>query len=149
MRTVRVLPVILSGFLLSSCAIPSAVTSLGYALDGFSYMASGKGVADHALSASQNRDCALLRAVRGAEICDAGAVATGEAGPALAMVETAAGEDPGPAGWLITAGADVQGQVAAGSQDGLIDGYASASMTGDVAEAETAPARTSRTAPHL
>ena len=149
MRTVRVLPVILSGFFLSGCAIPSAVTSLGYALDGFSYMASGKGVADHALSASQNRDCALLRAVRGAEICNTGEVATGDAGPALAMIDTAAGEDPGPAGWLISAGADVQGQVAAGAQDGLIDVYASAPATGDLAEAETAPARTSRTAPHL
>lgn len=153
-RTVLVLPALLSGFLLSGCAIPSAVTSIGYALDGISYVASGKGVADHALSASQDRDCAIFRAVTGGGICRDVDAPASHAGPALSMIDTAAGEAAAAPGWLISGGADVQGQIAqgrfaAGLQDGLIATDPSSAMTGDIAEADTAPVPAGKPASHL
>ena len=91
---------------------------------------------DHALSAAQDRDCALLRTVRGAEICRDVPVSTGDAGPVLAMIDTAAGDGGAEPGWLIAAGADVQGISAAfGPSDTLISGDGGARASGYLAAA--------------
>lgn len=61
--------VIGAALLLSGCALPPALTIASYAIDGFSYLTSGKSVSDHALSAVTSQDCALFRAVMGNDIC--------------------------------------------------------------------------------
>lgn len=56
---------------LSGCivALPPAVQFASLALDGITFVATGKTVTDHALSAVTERDCAMVRALNGAEIC--------------------------------------------------------------------------------
>ena len=54
---------------LGACGMPSGIAALSYAMNGVSYASSGKGVADHALSAAADKDCAMLRAVQGVDIC--------------------------------------------------------------------------------
>ena len=56
---------------LPGCGLPTAVTVATYAADGVSFVATGKGVTDHALSAAVDRDCALLRAMNGDAVCRA------------------------------------------------------------------------------
>lgn len=49
---------------LSGClALPPALQLASLAIDGISYMQTGKSVSDHALSAITNKDCAMLRAL--------------------------------------------------------------------------------------
>jgi hypothetical protein len=50
-------------FLAVGCAVPPAVTVASVAADGVSYVATGKSVTDHGLSAATGRDCALLRPI--------------------------------------------------------------------------------------
>ncbi|MDX1485075.1 MAG: hypothetical protein R3229_11385 [Alphaproteobacteria bacterium] len=65
-------------FVLAGCAMPPAVTMLSLAADGVSYVATGKGTTDHALSALAGEDCALVRAVKEEAICrPVGAVLVG------------------------------------------------------------------------
>jgi cell division septation protein DedD len=60
------LPLVVSG-----CALPPAVIIASYAADGVSYVATGKSVTDHGLSAVAGHDCALLRPIlRQKSICD-------------------------------------------------------------------------------
>jgi len=47
----------------AGCVLPPAVTVVSLAADGVSYLATGKTVTDHGLSAATARDCALLRPV--------------------------------------------------------------------------------------
>lgn len=49
--------------LAAGCAVPPAVTVVSLAADGVSYLATGKSVTDHGLSAATAEDCALLRPV--------------------------------------------------------------------------------------
>ncbi|HVO17156.1 MAG TPA: hypothetical protein VMV26_18185, partial [Alphaproteobacteria bacterium] len=52
-------------FALGGCAvvaIPPAVTIASYAVDGVSYIATGKSVTDHAISEVAGEDCVLIRA---------------------------------------------------------------------------------------
>ncbi|MDH5488637.1 MAG: hypothetical protein OEX17_01785 [Rhodospirillaceae bacterium] len=50
---------------LSGClALPPAIQIASLALDGFSYMSTGKSVSDHAISAFANKDCAVHRALK-------------------------------------------------------------------------------------
>lgn len=56
-------------FIVSGCALPSAIAIASYAATGISYLASGKSVSDHALSAMADRDCAMFRIVMGEDIC--------------------------------------------------------------------------------
>jgi hypothetical protein len=56
-------------FVLGGCAMSSGMAALSYAANGISYASSGKGIADHALSASADKDCAMLRVVQGEDIC--------------------------------------------------------------------------------
>jgi len=55
--------------LLAGCGLPPAVVIASYASDGVSYIATGKSVTDHGLSAAIGRDCALFRIVKGKPIC--------------------------------------------------------------------------------
>lgn len=48
---------------LAGCGLPPAVMIASYAVDGISYVATGKSVTDHALSAFAQQDCALHRFV--------------------------------------------------------------------------------------
>ena len=57
--------------LLSACGLPPALSVASWALDGVSYLASGKSVTDHAISEVAQQDCALFRVVQGREICEA------------------------------------------------------------------------------
>ena len=63
-------PAILLPMFLAGCGLPPAVTVASLFVDGVSFVTTGKGTADHALSAVANEDCALLRVVDGKEICD-------------------------------------------------------------------------------
>ena len=54
---------IISCLVLSGCVAPPMVTYASFALDGASFVATGKSVGDHALSAAVDEDCAILRAV--------------------------------------------------------------------------------------
>ncbi len=60
---------LMGGSLLSGCAVPPAVTVASLAADGVSYVATGKSVTDHGLSAATGEDCALLRVVRHQSVC--------------------------------------------------------------------------------
>jgi len=55
--------------LLGGCGLPPALSAASWALDGISYLASGKSVTDHAISEVMQQDCALLRAVLDQDIC--------------------------------------------------------------------------------
>lgn len=55
--------------LLAGCGLPPAVIVASYAVDGLSYMASGKSVTDRAFSALTQRDCALHRVITEAGFC--------------------------------------------------------------------------------
>lgn len=55
--------------LLSACAVPTPFTVFSFAADGISYVATGKSVGDHALSAALGQDCALMRIIRGDAPC--------------------------------------------------------------------------------
>lgn len=58
-----------SVFLVSGCALPPVIAVASYATTGISYLASGKGPSDHALSAMAEKDCAIHRVVMGGDIC--------------------------------------------------------------------------------
>ncbi len=55
--------------LLTGCGLPPALMVASYAADGISYVASGKSLTDHVLSALVQRDCALHRVVTEAILC--------------------------------------------------------------------------------
>lgn len=55
--------------LLSGCGLPPAIMIASYAADGVSYVATGKSVSDHGISAVTGRDCAVWRIVKGEAIC--------------------------------------------------------------------------------
>ena len=59
------LPILLGGF-----GLPPALSVASWALDGVSYLATGKSVTDHAISQVAQQDCALFRVVQGREVCD-------------------------------------------------------------------------------
>ena len=56
--------------LLGGCGLPPALTAASWALDGVSYLVSGKSVTDHAISEVAAQDCALFRIVQGREFCE-------------------------------------------------------------------------------
>ena len=69
-KTIRLSAVISLVATLSGClALPPAIQVASLAMDGLSYATTGKSVTDHALSAFAARDCAMLRALQGSEIC--------------------------------------------------------------------------------
>ncbi len=60
----------LSGILfLGGCAMPPVVMVASYAIDGVSFIVSGKSISDHAISAALKKDCSLIRVIAGRQIC--------------------------------------------------------------------------------
>jgi hypothetical protein len=87
---------------LSGCALPPALTVVSLVADVVSYASSGKSVTDHGISIVLNKDCALLRALKGSiciepdpgvEFADSLAFATD---PEVDLRES----DRAPDGWL-------------------------------------------------
>lgn len=76
--------------LLGGCGLPPALTAASWALDGFSYLVSGKSVTDHAISEVAAQDCALFRIVQGSEVCEEYEV---DGDPGLTLTAAAA-KDP-------------------------------------------------------
>lgn len=70
-RTWFTMTVLSAGTLLSGCvmAAPSAFQLATYAADGASYAATGKSVTDHLISEVTAKDCALMRGLKGEDIC--------------------------------------------------------------------------------
>lgn len=56
------------GLLVGGCFLP-AYQIASWTATGVSYIFSGKGVGDHALSLAVNQDCATWRVLQGKEIC--------------------------------------------------------------------------------
>jgi len=65
----KVTTILLLPFIVSGCAVPSALTLAGYAVESASYMKTGKTVSDHAVSAVARRDCQLLHGVTKGQVC--------------------------------------------------------------------------------
>ena len=59
---------IVACFGLGGCIMPPVVSYASLAMDGISYVATGKSVSDHALSAATDQDCAVWRVVSEQEI---------------------------------------------------------------------------------
>lgn len=55
--------------LVGGCFLPVNMTIASLVVNGFSVAATGKGTADHALSAIANQDCAVLRVATSEEVC--------------------------------------------------------------------------------
>ncbi|MEO5373884.1 MAG: hypothetical protein H7840_06335 [Alphaproteobacteria bacterium] len=60
---------IVLGVALAGCSMPMPVTIASYAMDGFSYLATGKSMTDHGISIVLQRDCALLRGLMEGQLC--------------------------------------------------------------------------------
>lgn len=69
MRDLLKLMIVGLPLLVGACGLPPAIVAFSYAVDGFSYASSGKGMSDHVLSAAIDQDCAMFRAIQGKEIC--------------------------------------------------------------------------------
>jgi hypothetical protein len=65
----RGLSVVICMALLSGCAMPLPFQIASWALDGISYLATEKSVTDHGISIVAQKDCALMRVVKGDDIC--------------------------------------------------------------------------------
>ena len=65
----KLLPVLAITLLLSGCSLPLSVQLASWALDGISYVATGKSVTDHGISMVVDQDCALLRGITEGSIC--------------------------------------------------------------------------------
>ena len=78
---------------LGGCGMSSGIAALSYTMTGVSYASSGKGVADHALSAAVEQDCAVLRAVQGNDICR---TEQRDAGDLMTMIDPGGTPERGP-----------------------------------------------------
>lgn len=88
---------IVAPLFLAACAAPLPFKIASWALDGISYLSTGKSVTDHGLSLVAQKDCALWRPVKGEKICndpiDSGGVVVADAsgtfgpGPLASVVE--------------------------------------------------------------
>ncbi len=63
------LAVVPLALLLSGCGLPPALMIASYAIEGFSLVATGKTITDHAISNAMKQDCALFRVVEGRQVC--------------------------------------------------------------------------------
>jgi len=70
-NTFKIAVILIGANSLSGCIVtlPPAIQAASFALDGISFATTGKTVSDHALSAVTEKDCAITRALNGAEIC--------------------------------------------------------------------------------
>lgn len=76
--------------LLGGCGLPPAIMVASYAIEGFSLIATGKTIADHAISNAMKKDCALFRVVRGRQVC---LEAVGAGGPPAMMASVPNGDN--------------------------------------------------------
>lgn len=56
-------------FLLAGCALPLPLKVASWALDGISYLATNKSVAENGLSIIAQKDCSLMRPLKGGPVC--------------------------------------------------------------------------------
>ncbi|MBF0246916.1 MAG: hypothetical protein HQL36_02415 [Alphaproteobacteria bacterium] len=91
-RIGKFLTVLLAAHALNGCVmtVQPAMQFMSFAMNGFSYAKTGKGVSDHALSAAMRQDCALLRPVMDGE----GVCRDGEYQLATLLEVQAVDEDP-------------------------------------------------------
>ncbi|MBK18017.1 MAG: hypothetical protein CMM52_04165 [Rhodospirillaceae bacterium] len=54
---------------LAGCAVPSTLNLAGYAVEGATFLQTGKSVSDHAVSAVTGQDCRLIRGVTKGTLC--------------------------------------------------------------------------------
>ena len=83
---IRIIAPVGLSILLGGCAMSSGMALMTYTATGISYASSGKGVADHALSAAAAKDCVMLRVIQGKDICARDR--TGEDGTLMTMIDT-------------------------------------------------------------
>ena len=84
------LAVVTLALLLSGCGLPPAIMVASYAIEGFSLIATGKTITDHALSNAMQQDCALFRVVKGRQVCHE---AVGAGGPPAMMASVSNGDN--------------------------------------------------------
>jgi cell division protein FtsN len=65
----RGLSVIVCSVVLSACALPVPFQIASWAIDGISFIATDKSIADHGLSLVAQKDCAMWRGLKGEDIC--------------------------------------------------------------------------------
>ena len=69
-KTQRLVLILMACLWLSGCAsLPPVIHYASMALSGVSYIATGKGPSDHALSFATHKDCTLLRALTLKPVC--------------------------------------------------------------------------------
>ena len=96
--------ILLPIFVLQGCAIPVPLQVASWIIDGISYLATEKSVADHGVSFVAQKDCALWRGIKGETFCredTEGIYAlwdTGESGESGDLAEIAAPAPPQPEG---------------------------------------------------
>ena len=84
-------------FGLTGCVLPPVISYASMALDGVSYVATGKSVSDHALSAAVKKDCAVWRVVSEQDVeavCQEYATDDAEDGFAVALEASAGAAAP-------------------------------------------------------
>lgn len=55
--------------ILSGCSVSPSVDAASWTVGGISYLLTGKGTMDHAVSAMAGQDCAMLRAIKNEHVC--------------------------------------------------------------------------------
>lgn len=55
--------------ILSGCSISPTVDAASWTVDGVSYLLTGKGTMDHAVSAAAGQDCAMMRMIKNERVC--------------------------------------------------------------------------------
>ncbi len=68
-RQVALSLTIVSPVFLGGCALPPALEVVSWAMTGFSYASTGKGVGEHAVSLAMQEDCAVLRMALEGDFC--------------------------------------------------------------------------------
>ena len=129
--------ILLPVFMLQGCALPVPIQVASWIIDGISYLATEKSVAEHGVSFVAQKDCALWRGLKGENFCledIEGIYAlwdTDESGDSGALAENS---PPAP-GELEGAPEDLADfETAAGAPDGE-PGAADAAPTGSLEEA--------------
>ncbi|MCW8951184.1 MAG: hypothetical protein OQK53_00610, partial [Rhodospirillales bacterium] len=65
----RILVVLIIPLLVTGCVMPLPLRVAAWAAEGVVYLATKKSFTDHGISAITGKDCALLRAATGEDIC--------------------------------------------------------------------------------
>lgn len=68
-RSILLSLTIISPVFLGGCALPPALELASWAMTGFSYAVTGKGMGDHAISIAMEEDCAMHRLAFEGDLC--------------------------------------------------------------------------------